>query len=192
MKPVLDRSCGDCSLCCKVMAISELSKPKGVWCDHFARGAGCGVYSARPEVCRTFLCQWLVNPQMGPEWKPNKCRMVVVGEGARKLAVHVDAGSPGPWQEPYLGWLREVAARGLERGGMVLVIDKGQTTVVLPDRGVALGTVGADEKIVLAQVASTGKWEAMVMKKDDADDFSARVTQDIHAKNANAKPDGFR
>ena len=192
MKPVLDRSCGDCSLCCKVMAVSEIDKPKGVWCGHFVRGTGCGVYSNRPEACRTFICQWLVNGQMGPEWKPNTCKMVVVGEGAKKLVVHVDAGSPGPWREPYLGWLREVAARGLKQGGMVLVIEKGQTIVVLPDRGVALGTVGPDEKIVLAEIAGTGKWDAMVMKKDEADEFSARVAHDTQAKVTGAKPDGFR
>jgi len=34
------RQCGDCSLCCKVLGIPELDKPKDSWCANFAAGTG--------------------------------------------------------------------------------------------------------------------------------------------------------
>src|SRR5215831_7728616 len=89
-EPAPGRSCGDCSLCCKVMGIAALDKPEGVWCGHFARGVGCAIYADRPQECRAFVCQWLVNANFGPEWKPNKCKMVLVGDGPRRLGVHVE------------------------------------------------------------------------------------------------------
>jgi len=174
------KTCGDCSLCCKVMEIDELHKPKGVWCDHFARGKGCTIYDKRPRDCQTFKCQWLINDQLGPEWKPNKCGLVMVGEGPAKFVVYVDAGSSGAaWREPHLTWLRRIAAQRLDLGAMVLVIEKGQTTLVLPDRSVELGIVGDDDQIILKEVRGEGarNWEATVMKKAAAERFMARVAK---------------
>ncbi len=34
----MDRECGTCTLCCKVMGIHALDKPRGVWCDHAMPG----------------------------------------------------------------------------------------------------------------------------------------------------------
>ncbi len=171
-----ERTCGECSLCCKLMGVHALDKPKGVWCRHFQRGAGCNIYDQRPAECSTFVCQWLVNEHVGPEWQPNRCKMVLVGDGANKLGVHVDPGSPGPWREPHLGWLKRMAAEGLKQNGMVLVMENGRTTLVLPDRNVDLGIVGDDERIVLAEGrgSDAGKWEAIVVKKDDADLLAAQ------------------
>jgi Fe-S-cluster containining protein len=46
------KSCGDCGMCCKVLHISEISKPAGQWCGVFRKGSGCGDYEARPQACR--------------------------------------------------------------------------------------------------------------------------------------------
>lgn len=63
MKPLPrtnSRSCGPCSLCCKVMAVSAIPKGRGVWCPHASRtGEGCKVYDDRPNECRTWSCAWL-------------------------------------------------------------------------------------------------------------------------------------
>ena len=53
------RTCGSCSLCCKVMEIKELKKPMNKWCSHCAKGGGCSIYPTRPAECRTFDCLWL-------------------------------------------------------------------------------------------------------------------------------------
>jgi len=46
--------------------------------------------------------------------------------------------------------------------------------------------VGDDDRIVLAEVVSKGakKWEATVMKKDDAERFAARVAEDREERDA--------
>lgn len=54
------RSCGSCSMCCKVLGIPELDKPADKWCQHCDPGNdGCTIYEDRPPVCRTFECIWL-------------------------------------------------------------------------------------------------------------------------------------
>src|SRR5258707_4525960 len=71
------RSCGTCSMCCKVYSIRELSKPAGRWCVHAVRGAGCAIHPNRPRSCRDFFCSWLVDPNLGPGWKPEVSRFVL-------------------------------------------------------------------------------------------------------------------
>ena len=55
------RACGDCTLCCKVMAIEELAKPAGQWCRHCKPGRGCLIYDSRPAECSAFDCLWLID-----------------------------------------------------------------------------------------------------------------------------------
>src|SRR5436305_14221849 len=43
------RSCGDCTLCCKLLSITELEKPIGKWCPHCEIGKGCKIYDCRPQ-----------------------------------------------------------------------------------------------------------------------------------------------
>ena len=164
--PTSGKQCGDCSLCCKTMVIPELKKPKDVWCPNFARGLGCSIYADRPPSCRDFSCHWLIDPGMGPEWKPNKCKMVLASR-QDALAVHVDPSADRPWrQEPFFSQLKEKSARNIDRGAMVLVIEHGRTTIILPDRGVELGVLGPDDRIALAKVMTgTGpSWQARVVR----------------------------
>lgn len=70
------KSCGECSLCCKLMGIDELSKPLGVWCQHAAPGCGCRIYSDRPESCRAFECAWLKEPEWPDELRPDRAGVI--------------------------------------------------------------------------------------------------------------------
>ena len=67
------KACGTCSMCCKLPSIAELEKPAGVWCQHVLKGKGCGIYEARPEVCRAFRCSWLRDPDSPDSWRPDRC-----------------------------------------------------------------------------------------------------------------------
>ena len=64
------RECGDCRLCCRVLAVQEIDKPRGKWCEH-ACGKGCAIYDKRPTQCREFECVWrLVDlPEAHPGWR---------------------------------------------------------------------------------------------------------------------------
>ena len=167
-----EKHCGDCSLCCKIMAIPELNKPKDSWCDHVIRKRGCGIYESRPHSCRAFKCLWLQDPRLPPEWKPDKSKFVMVGDSRTELVVHVDSSSPGAWRgEPYLSGLRAMARSGQPHGALVVIVERGQSTVLLPDREVPVGALKDDERIVSGHVAMpTGpRFEVKVMKAGEAD-----------------------
>lgn len=71
------RRCGDCTLCCKVMAIEALAKPAGSWCAHCKPGHGCAIYANRPAECESFSCLWLVNDLLDTRWKPGRSKLVL-------------------------------------------------------------------------------------------------------------------
>ena len=53
------RSCGTCTLCCKLLQVPEVEKPLGEWCRHCDKGVGCTIYAERPQRCRDFFCGYL-------------------------------------------------------------------------------------------------------------------------------------
>ncbi len=139
--PVAGRSCGSCSLCCKVLPVPELDKPAGHWCTHAKRGSGCTVHAERPQTCRRFFCSWMLDPALGPEWKPETARFVLAADQAHQaLIVMVDPGMPLAWKRaPYHAGLRQLSARLFAEDRRLLVNVRGHITVVLPDRDVSLG-----------------------------------------------------
>ena len=159
------RQCGDCSLCCKVLGIPELNKAKDDWCPNFAAGTGCRIYADRPPSCHDFICRWLSDPTMGPEWKPSICKMVLDAKPSL-LVVHVDPAVQRPWRaEPYFSVLKRLAAQGLTRGTMVMVMERRRSIVILPDREVDLGLIPPDTRIALERVMTTSgpQWQPRVM-----------------------------
>ena len=66
----------------------------------FFRG-GCTIYETRPTECRDVYCACLTSLALGPEWRPNKCKMFVRYEG-NLVAIHVDPSDPAAWRrEPF-------------------------------------------------------------------------------------------
>jgi hypothetical protein len=145
------RSCGTCSLCCKVYSVEELSKPAGKWCIHSVRGGGCGNHANRPHVCRQFYCSWLVDPHLGPEWKPEVSRFVMSANPAyQALTLMVDPGRPLAWKrEPYYSVLKKFSEVFFRINNKLLVNLNGHITVVLPDRDVPIGVIVPGEEIVI-------------------------------------------
>jgi hypothetical protein len=145
------RSCGTCSLCCKVYPVLELDKPAGQWCRHCVPGSGCAVHPDRPRSCRQFFCAWRLDPNLGPEWKPEACRFVLSADPAHAaLTVMVDPGMPLAWKrEPYYSRLKQFSEAALRQDRKVLVNLKGSITVVLPDRDVPVGAIGPGDEIAV-------------------------------------------
>lgn len=142
------RTCGDCTLCCKVMAIETLAKPAGSWCQHCKPGRGCAIYADRPDECADFACLWLANDLLDERWRPNQSKLVVTTSDDG-VEIRCDPGSPNAWRkEPYAGDIRAWAAEG-ERNDMTVVIIVGRRMIlVTTDREFDLGIVGPDERIV--------------------------------------------
>jgi len=68
------RQCGACTACCKALPISTeaFNKTANVLCTHCNEGQGCRIYQSRPGFCRSFYCDWRLNPQIPATWRPDK------------------------------------------------------------------------------------------------------------------------
>jgi hypothetical protein len=80
---VPDTSCGECVMCCEWLNIEgeEFSKKAGVLCQHCTvgdSGGGCGIYETRPKICRAFFCGWRLIPALGPDWRPDKSKVIIM------------------------------------------------------------------------------------------------------------------
>jgi hypothetical protein len=90
-----ERSCGSCTLCCKVMAVPELAKPADQWCRHARKSAGCAIYETRPGICREFRCLWLQG-LLPEECKPERAHAVVTTTtDNQNMVIHEDHGYVG-------------------------------------------------------------------------------------------------
>jgi len=78
--------CGSCTLCCKVMGIEELAKPRNTWCPHCDKGKGCRIYDtpAKPRECTAYKCLWLSTQsfedptlRLPQRFRPDRTRIVV-------------------------------------------------------------------------------------------------------------------
>jgi len=160
------RKCGDCTLCCKVMAIEALDKPAGGWCAHCKPGRGCGIYDRRPGECATFACFWLVNNLLDERWKPSRSKLVLTTSDDG-IEIRCDPGSPNAWRkEPYASEIRAWAEEG-ERNDMTVVVVSGQRMILItPEHEFDLGIVGPDERIV-RELDGNKVVGATVMKVDE-------------------------
>ena len=159
------RTCGSCTLCCKVMAITALKKPMNKWCEFCDKGAGCKIYPSRPSECQTFDCLWLKDETFPDEFKPQRSRIVfTVEHGGRRLSAHVDAAFPGAWQEKKLyALLKRLSAFQAQKNSQLLVFIDKRVIAILPDRDVDLGDVNLEgNTIYYEKDRITGRIEVTV------------------------------
>jgi hypothetical protein len=169
------RSCGPCSLCCKVSRVATLEKPAGKWCQHCAPGRGaCMIHADRPSECRNFYCSWLLSPELGPEWRPLNCKMVLIRR-PHQILLLVDPSHSSAWrEEPYYTSLKAWARAGVVANPrqQVLVYIKDRVIIVLPNKEVDLGRIAhsdtGDYIMVRELTVPSGKdWEAYVVPAKD-------------------------
>lgn len=76
MKP-----CGECGLCCLLLAVDELGKPARKWCEHFKPGTGCAKVddADRPASCEAFDCLWRqdVDSVLPANLRPDRCNVML-------------------------------------------------------------------------------------------------------------------
>jgi hypothetical protein len=116
----MERACGSCSLCCKLLSIEGVEdRPGWTWCKHCRPGkGGCGIYDNRPDACRNFVCGWLsgsLDSVLDSErWYPAKARMMITAEAVDTevhVVIQVDPNFPDRWRElPYREDIRNLAA----------------------------------------------------------------------------------
>ena len=109
----MTKSCGTCSLCCKLPAIAALGKPAGQWCVHARPGQGCGIHGTHPAECQAFRCGWLQAEDLGEEWKPTACRFILrIGGPGGQIGISLDPDHPEAWKKaPYYQAIKSWSAR---------------------------------------------------------------------------------
>lgn len=87
------RSCGTCTLCCRLVPVDEgydvldartgsrrrvktFDKPAMTRCEHQC-SRGCRIYERRPMPCRAWSCAWLELPEAEDLPRPDRCHYVV-------------------------------------------------------------------------------------------------------------------
>jgi hypothetical protein len=168
--PIAIRGCDGCTLCCKVMAVRELPKPAGTWCQHCKAGTGCGIYDGRPAECRTFMCGYLQLPALSEAWKPSASRLIVSSElMENRINIHVDPGRPDAWRrEPFYAEIKQWSRRITPERGQVVVMIGERSIVILPDHDVDLGVLAPGELLVVSQDIGRGgfAYEAYAVSGD--------------------------
>ena len=144
------RSCGTCTLCCKLLRIAELDKPQGVWCAHARPGQGCAIYAERPKECRTFHCGYLVAPELSEEWFPQRSKIVLMADVSGGITAVVDQSRPEAWREqPFYRQLKSWSRELLAANKYVVVRIGKRAIAVLPDEDFDLGPMEMDEPLVI-------------------------------------------
>jgi len=165
------RSCQGCTMCCKLMEVDALGKPRGAWCGHCDQKRGCTIYETRPDACRIFYCGYLRIPMLDERWKPSKAKFLVNYESpSNRIVIHVDPARPGAWrEEPFHAQIKRWAA-SIARDGGFLVVWTGQSAVaVLPGREKDLGQVRDDQLLLTSakRTASGVVFDVIVVDADD-------------------------
>ena len=128
----MQRQCGDCQLCCRLVPTKDIGKPANTKCRHQCRG-GCAIYERRPFSCRTWSCQWLLGMDVGR--RPDRSHLVVDPVPDYVTAVNNETGARTPiavvqvWCDPehpdahrdpaFRRWLDACGAPALLRFGSV-------------------------------------------------------------------------
>jgi hypothetical protein len=72
------RSCGECTLCCKLMPVPEMvDKVAGVRCPHQRSHKGCSIYPKRPLSCQFWSCAWLSWDDTADLSRPDRAHYVI-------------------------------------------------------------------------------------------------------------------
>jgi len=127
------RSCGHCSLCCKIMGVPEV-KPRHDWCPHAIKpGGGCRIYAERPQPCRDFHCVWLRDLRFGQHWYPATARIVIdaqINDGETVICFICDPAQPLRWRtEPWFSDIKQIAQVGLQEARWNTVIMVGDERI---------------------------------------------------------------
>jgi len=122
----MDRQCGGCTLCCKLLPVKDIGKKGGERCQHQRTGKGCAVHDKLARVspsCVLWSCRWLAGADTGDLRRPDRSHYVIdimpdfitLTEDDKKsnveiVQVWVDPAHPDAYKDPAL--LDYLARRG--------------------------------------------------------------------------------
>jgi hypothetical protein len=126
-------------------------------------------------VCREFFCNWLLIDALGPEWQPERSKIVLqsvaLAGGHQGLSVHADPDFPENWRlPPYYtkikAWAAKAAQNTKQTGPIYFVVAEVDLRkfLILPDRDVDLGVFQDKESIEIERQVRNGHAEITARK----------------------------
>jgi hypothetical protein len=115
---------------------SPFTKPAGEACRHLC-SAGCGIYAARPDACRSFQCVWHVRPSLGASLRPDRCGVLLAANQnplAKGLAIFAYELRPGALEGKAV---RRLVQELSQAHTVILVKEDGGRDVLTRDPSVA-------------------------------------------------------
>jgi uncharacterized protein len=101
MAAIPGKTCGACTMCCKVLEIEQFQKPAGQWCSNCIRTGGCAIYAQRPAVCRDFECQWITDRQLPATMRPDRIGTILMDDpDSDEYHAVCDPAKPLAWRQP--------------------------------------------------------------------------------------------
>ena len=105
------RSCYPCTACCDGWLSSKhIEMSPGKPCAH-RTDEGCAIHNKRPQVCKTFECDWLKADSILPDhMRPDRCGAIVM-TGRQYENWRIILATPTGWMIPQqtLDWLMAYA-----------------------------------------------------------------------------------
>lgn len=140
------RRCNQCTLCCKLLPVSEIGKPANTLCSQ-QRSKGCRVHgtAAYPRACRIWSCGWLQSSvplprpdRAGYVIDPSPDFVLINGATVPVIQIWVDPRRPEAHRDVSLrAWL---AAQWDAHGELAIVrLDSTESIVLFPPAIVGAG-----------------------------------------------------
>ena len=154
------------------MTVAALNKPRLVECSHCDPGKSCKIYARRPDECARFNCQYLIDTNLGEEWRPSHSGMLIAyDDEANRISICVDPQRSGIWRrEPYYSRIKSMALAMLNRRGHLIVFEGRDGVAILPHKEVAIGPPRPDHVVVAGRrVNEQGEeeFDLAVLHRDD-------------------------
>lgn len=145
------KTCGTCSICCKIVAVSDLNKPAHQWCVHNVPKKGCGIWGKHPDVCKVWQCGWILMPQLDERWKPEKCGFIIRTRfRIDQLVIDVDPTKPNSWrQEPFFSEIHRWARNSPKSGQQIVVCIGRREIAIFPEEDIDCGELPKGEAVLL-------------------------------------------
>jgi hypothetical protein len=80
------------------------------------------------------MCGWMLDPDMGPELKPEECHVILQERGEAHIVATCDPAFPDAWRAPHvIGYLHRLA-KAVAPARRVLLMEKNRLWYVTEDR----------------------------------------------------------
>ena len=149
--------CGTCTLCCRLPAVPELSKPINNWCEFCKAGKGCLIYSKRPPSCCQYECMWISEGNLADDLRPDRCKIIFEQlPGSSTILAIVDPSYPDQWRKKKMVDLVQMF-NGL---GRAVVVTNGTDKHIFLPKDKTAQEVMADIQLAITMTGVT-KWQSL-------------------------------